>query len=106
MFFSYNKNVIICVARVGLIEFHFFITALGCATPARPLHGYVQRSGDTALVACNYTQSSWRLKCKDGVWDSTPGNCTAGVMSASLQSGAGIDLSSINISEYLTLCIL
>jgi len=38
--------------------------AVGCATPAMPEHGWVERGkSDTAIVGCNFTRQRWYLHC-------------------------------------------
>jgi len=51
--------------------------AVGCATPAMPEHGWVERgTSDTAIVGCNFTRQRWYLHCVGRQWVGDSRNCS------------------------------
>ena len=56
----------------------FYFSATGCADPKLSPGGFLQRAGDNAIIGCNGEEQKWRLKCVNGKWRGTYGNCTHG----------------------------
>ena len=50
----------------------------GCATLHSINNGWTRRQGDTTLVTCNSTGSTYFLSCLNNRWVGNVDNCTAG----------------------------
>jgi len=64
--------------------------AIGCATPAAPDNGWVERGGsETAVVGCNFTRQRWYLHCAGRQWVGDTRNCTLLMNHAGLYANPG-----------------
>lgn len=52
------------------------VLAVGCPDLRAPRDGWVTRAGDDAVIGCNRTRDSWRMKCVNDKWIGHSGNCS------------------------------
>ncbi|KAK2168900.1 hypothetical protein LSH36_13g05048 [Paralvinella palmiformis] len=49
---------------------------VGCTDPVVPKGAWLKRSGDKAVIACNYTTQVWHIVCHGNEWFGKLENCT------------------------------
>ena len=52
--------------------------AVGCADFKAPENSVLKREGDALVISCTASGRSYRLRCADGEWVGSLGNCPKG----------------------------
>nr|UCK81575.1 Gal-binding and CUB domains containing receptor 6 [Arenicola marina] len=58
--------------RSFLIQFK----VVGCPDVIPPEHAWYKRNGSSAMIGCEWSESSWQLECVNNDWQGAVGNCS------------------------------
>ena len=54
----------------------YLFTVIGCPDAVPPPHAWYKRNGNVAEMGCEWSDTSWKLRCEINQWVGQVGNCS------------------------------